>query len=279
MDVLRRARRTLDGLAEFLADDPQILNFRMTGYDKLGNLESALGALVAAEESYTKTRDIAVQLEARFPGNPLYPQNRAIATAQIAALYLRRGDYKTADAMLDTVVPVAAEQLAAHPNDVRALELESIVRLYLYEREVRFERWQNTEPLMRERCALYSRLARADPNNPARTRDVIDGDCELAALLASFNKTDEAGPILLRAATEADAAPRPGISAGALAPRRGPLRTRRVPRQPEAVPAGGRRVHHRAQRVRVAGAAVRELPAVPVPASERTLLPRHPDRG
>jgi hypothetical protein len=207
LEILKRARRTLDGLNEFCADDPRIQNYRMQGYDKLGSLEAGFGMLAAAEESFILVRTIAAQLEARFPENPLYAQNRAIATAKIAGLSVRRGDYKTADELVDAVAPVAARQVSAHPNDLKALELESIVRSYLYERAVRSASWQNTEPLMRERCALYRRLARADPDNPARKRDVIDGDRELATLLMNFNKTDEAGPVLLRATVAADALP------------------------------------------------------------------------
>jgi hypothetical protein len=79
--------------------------------------------------------------------------------------------------------------------------------LYMYGREMRLDRWQNVEPLMRERCALYRRLAKADPNNPVRAREVIDGDRELAGLLLSFNKTDEAGTILFRVVAETDALP------------------------------------------------------------------------
>jgi tetratricopeptide (TPR) repeat protein len=209
LGLLRRARRTLDGLNEFLVDDPKIMNYRMEGYDKLGTLESGMGASAAAEDAFTKSRDVAARLAARFPDEPLYAQNRAIATTKIAELYVRRGDFKTADALVDTIVPVATELLSARPNDIRALELESLLRLCLYERAVRSEEWVKIEPLMRERCTLYRRLAQVDRGNMVRLHHVIDGDRELAELLLKVNKTDEAGKILLRAKDAADALPDP----------------------------------------------------------------------
>jgi tetratricopeptide (TPR) repeat protein len=70
---------------------------------------------------------------------------------------------------------------------------------------MRHDRWGDAEARMRELSAIYRRLAKADPDNPARPRDVIDSDRRLAMMLVSLKKTEEAGAILTRAAEDADA--------------------------------------------------------------------------
>ncbi|MBM3979399.1 MAG: hypothetical protein FJ304_03780 [Planctomycetes bacterium] len=210
LGVLKQAKRTLDGLAEFLAADADILNYRMAGYDRLGNLESATGDLTAAEQSYTKCRDIATELEARFPGEMLYTRNRLFATAKLGGLKHWRGDLKGSDEVLDAVAPAAIRLAAAHPDDARALELLALVRLELHYRDMRLKKWDTTEAQMRELTDIYRRLAKAEPENPARRRDVIDANRRLAMFLLSFDdpaKTKEVGEMLGRAADEADALP------------------------------------------------------------------------
>jgi serine/threonine protein kinase len=210
LDVLRQARVLLDALAQFRPDDVAVENFRMTGYDRLGNLESAVGDFAAAERSYTKGRDIAARLEQRFPDEELYRVNRLLAGAKISPILLARGDVKAADAIYDAVSPEAEQLAAKRPTDPRVLELLSVVQLQKYSRLLRAKRWDDALTAMRELCNIYRRRAKVEPDKIARQRDVIDGDRLLAGNLTAFktpDKLDEAGKLLERAAVAIDALP------------------------------------------------------------------------
>ncbi|MCE9564855.1 MAG: protein kinase [Planctomycetes bacterium] len=192
LEVLTKARSTLETLNQFQPDNLQIERFRMEGYDRLGNIESQMGNTTAAESDYTKSRDIAAALERRNPNDVAYKRHRLLTISKIATLQLRRGETKTADALFDSLLPELTALVAAHPNNVSVLVLESIVRLQLLEREMRHGRWDGVEARMREMSDLYRRLAKADKENPARVLAVIDGDRQLALLLMDLEKLDAA---------------------------------------------------------------------------------------
>jgi len=210
LEMIGRAQRTLDSLAQFHPDHRTILEYRMSGYDRLGNIESTMGDVAAAEQSYTKSRDIAVKLEARFPGEVTFTRSRVLATAKLATLLQRRGEKKAGDAILDAIGPEVDKLEAAEPDNPKVLELLAIVRLQQFERLIRTDKWDEALAKMRALCLLYRRQAKAEPDNLARQRDVIDGDRQLALLLMSFvnaEKLDEAGKILTDAVRAADALP------------------------------------------------------------------------
>lgn len=200
LDVLRQARGTFDDLTRFQPANTRLQQFRMEGYDRLGNIESQLGNLTAAEGDYTKAGDIASKLIARYPEEPSYKSDRVLMIAKIAGIHLRRGDPKSADMLLESVVPEMTALVAAHPENLSVLEMELVVRQQLLNREVRHGRWESIEARLREMCDLYRRLAKTDKDNPARTIAVIDADRQLALVLIDLEKFDEAIAKLTEAA-------------------------------------------------------------------------------
>lgn len=210
LEVLTQARRTLDSLAQFHPDHKTILDYQMTGYDRLGNIESTIGDVAAAEQSYTKSRDIAKKLEARFPGESKYKRSRVLATVKLSTLLQRRGEKKAGDTMMEAIGPEMNKLAVDEPDDPHVLEVLAIVRLHQFERLLRTSQWDEALVRMRELCELYRRQAKVEPNNPVRQRGVIDGDRQLALFLMSFDnadKLDEAGRLLMRAGMDADALP------------------------------------------------------------------------
>lgn len=191
LEVLSNARGTLDDLNKFQPDNHHLQRFRMEGYDRLGNIESQLGNLNVAEGDYTKARDIAASLAARFPEDVGIASDRLMMTAKIAAIHLQRGEAKQADALLDGVIPEMETLAASHPENVSVLTLEVLVRQQLLGREVRHGRWEGVEAEMRRMCALHRRWAKAEPDNSTRSLDVINADRQLATLLIEFGKLDE----------------------------------------------------------------------------------------
>lgn len=207
LDALKQARATLEGLNRLRPDDPIVQEYRMIGFEKLGTIEAGRGDVSTAEADYTKSREIAAALRAKFPNEVGYKRNWVVVTSKLASLYQRRGDLKAANVLFDEMFPVLNELAVALPNDVRVLELKSGVLVQLLSREMRLDRWDESERRMRELCDLDRQIAKADPNNPLRVRNVIDGDRRLAMMLLVVNKVGEAEQILLRAQKEADALP------------------------------------------------------------------------
>jgi eukaryotic-like serine/threonine-protein kinase len=208
--LLDQARRTLDGLGAFLADDKNIADYQLVGYDRLGNIESAMGDRAAAEKSYTKARDLAVRMEARFPGAATYTRARLLALAKLGSIRSARGDEKGSDELLDTVGPAALRLAADHPDDAEMLDLAVLVRFQLLSRDMRRGAWDGVEQEMRELSAIYRRLVNLRPDNPVWARGAIDSDRRLALYLTSPNepsKMAEAGELLGRAAAALDAQP------------------------------------------------------------------------
>ncbi len=206
-DVLDQARRTLDGLHQNRPNDPTIQNYRMVAYGKLGDQETQMGNLLAAETDHATSRDIAIALEARFPGNPLYTRNRAVAIVKIANLRRNRGDEEGADALLDSIIPLLNDLVGAHPNEIWVLELEELVSTHLLQRELQNQRSERALARKRELCDIARRLAAADPANPARKLNVIDADRLLVGLLMYVKKIDEAGEVLARVKEATNALP------------------------------------------------------------------------
>ncbi len=200
LDVLRQARGTFDDLSRFQPDNTRLQQFRMEGYDRLGNLETQMGNLIAAEGDHSKARDIAAKLATRFPDEPSYKSDRILMIAKIASIHIRRGDPKAADILLDLVLPEMNALVATHPENPSVLDMELAVRPQLLNREVRLGHWNDVETRLREMCDFYRRLAKTDKDNPAKVLAVIDADRQLAVFLTDLEKFDEASATLNEAA-------------------------------------------------------------------------------
>jgi serine/threonine-protein kinase len=191
-EVLDNARGTLDRINRFLPESELLQRYRLEGYGKLGDIAVAMEDAAGAKADYEKARDIAAALETKHPGDDRLLRDRALLTTKLATLARRRGEDEAADAMLDGVVPVMNRLAAAHPEDISVMELESLVRLELFNREARAGHWNELEPRMRQMCDLARRQAKADPDNPQRAMNVIDWDTRLAILLLDQGQRDGA---------------------------------------------------------------------------------------
>jgi serine/threonine-protein kinase len=200
LTVLTDARQTLDNLHQFRPDDVLLQNYRMAGYEKLGNIESAMGDVRAAEADYRTSLEITEALAARFPDDPRYRRNRVLLVAKLAGLAARRGDAKAADAAIESVTPLMRDVVAEAPDDPRVLELRAVIENQLADRDMRAGRWDRVESRLRALCDIARRRQQAEPDRPARALEVIAADTHLAILFLDLQRLDDAGRLLKSAA-------------------------------------------------------------------------------
>jgi tetratricopeptide (TPR) repeat protein len=170
----------------------------------------AVGDLAGATADYRRCREIAGELESRFPAEPAYRRYRALADVKLATAERYGGDQKAADRRLEGTRPAVKELVAAFPDDPRVWDLESALTLELLGTALREDRGDDAETHARRLAELARKLAAAEPGNVPRTVTVVEADSRLALLLMERGKLDAAWKELSRATEGLAALPDPG---------------------------------------------------------------------
>lgn len=197
--VLDQARRLLDKLGEMRPGDVTIRNYQMTGFDRLGNAEAAIGRVLKAEAAYRRGWEVSRELAAQFPGELLYVRNSVVGALKLAGVAAQNGDSAGATRWFDEAVACAATLEKLDQQDVAAVECLARVQLTRYGRALTSGDRAAAEAEMRKLVEFHRRLARLEPQNRDRELDRIDTEMLFAALLVTHRKLAEAEPLILAA--------------------------------------------------------------------------------
>src|SRR5262249_9421905 len=156
------------------------------------------GDLEAATADYRRCREIAGELEARFPGEADYRRYRALADIKLATADRYRGDQKAADKRLEAAKPTVAALVAAFPDDPRVCDLEYALTLELLGTALRADRGDDAETHARRIATLARKLAATEVESIPRAVTVVEADSRLALLLMERGKLDDAWKELTR---------------------------------------------------------------------------------
>jgi serine/threonine-protein kinase len=198
-EVLDQARRLLDGLGEQRPGDVVVRNYQMSGYDRLGNAESAVGRIAQAEAAYRRAYEVSRGLAEQFPEELLYRRNVVLGLLKLGGIAQQAGRTDGAARLYEQAVAAARPLEAAANPDVASLDCLARLQLARYARSLTAGDRAAAEAEMRKLVEMHRRLTKLEPGNTAREMERIDTEILFASLLVTNRKLAEAEQLVLDA--------------------------------------------------------------------------------